>query len=81
MTVTKFNEELMIYIELISDVRLKTMKVTSNEQGLFIEGSFKNVMNIVHTLSNMDEVTSDSIFNQYIMCVDFEEPYVSFLKK
>ena len=42
MTVTKFNEELMIYIELISDVRLKTMKVTSNEQGLFIEGSFKS---------------------------------------
>ena len=81
MTVTKFNEDLMIYIELISDVRLKTMKVTSNEQGLFIEGSFKNVMNIVHTLSNMDEVTSDSIFNHYIMCVDFEESYVSFLKK
>lgn len=81
MTVTKFNEDLMIYIELISDVRLKTMKVTSNEQGLFIEGSFKNVMNIVHTLSNMDEVTNDSIFNHYIMCVDFEEPYVSFLKK
>ena len=81
MTVTKFNEDLMIYIELISDVRLKTMKVTSNEQGLFIEGSFKNVMNIVHTLSNMDEVTSDSIFNHYIMCVYFEEPYVSFLKK
>ena len=81
MTVTKFNEELMIYIELISDVRLKTMKVTSNEQGLFIEGSLENVMNIVHTLSNMDEVTSDSIFNHYIMCVDFEVPYVAFLKK
>ena len=36
MTVTKFNEELMIYIELISDVRLETMKVTSNEQGMII---------------------------------------------
>ena len=48
---------------------------------LKILGSFKNIMNIVHTLSNMDEVTSDSIFNHYIMCVDFEEPYVSFLKK
>lgn len=81
MDITKLNEALMIHIELISDVRLETMKVTSNEQGLFIEGSFKKVMNIVHTLSNMDEVTSDSIFNRYTMCVDFEEPYVSFLKK
>lgn len=81
MDTTKLNEALMIHIELISDVRLETMKVTSNEQGLFIEGSFKKVMNIVHTLSNMDEVTSDSIFNHYTMCVDFEEPYVSFLKK
>lgn len=81
MDTTKLNEALMIYIELISDVRLETMKVTSNEQGLFIEGSFKKVMNIAHTLSNMDEVTSDSIFNNYTMCVDFEEPYVSFLKK
>lgn len=81
MDTTKLNEALMIHIELISDVRLETMKVTSNEQGLFIEGSFKKVMNIVHTLSNMDEVTSDSIFNYYTMCVDFEEPYVSFLKK
>lgn len=81
MDTTKLNEALMIHIELISDVRLETMKVTSNEQGLFIEGSFKKVMNIVHTLSNMDEVTSDSIFNYYTMCVDFEGPYVSFLKK
>lgn len=81
MDTTKLNEALMILIELISDVRLETMKVTSNEQGLFIEGSFKKVMNIIHTLSNIDEVTSDSIFNYYTMCVDFEEPYVSFLKK
>lgn len=81
MDTTKLNEALMILIELISDVRLETMKVTSNEQGLFIEGSFKKIMNIVHTLSNIDEVTSDSIFNYYTMVVDFEEPYVSFLKK
>ena len=81
MDTIKLNKDLMILIELISDMRLETMKVTSNEQGLFIEGSFENVMNIVHTLSNMDEVTSDSIFNHYIMCVDFEEPYVAFLKK
>ena len=81
MDVTKFNKALVSCIELISDVRLETMKVTSNEQGLFIEGSFKKVMNIIHTLSNIDEVTSDSIFNYYTMCVDFEEPYVSFLKK
>ena len=38
-------------------------------------------MNIVRALSNIDKVTSDSIFNYYTMCVDFEEPYVSFLKK
>lgn len=81
MDTTKLNEALMILIELISDVRLETMKVNSNEQGLFIEGSFKKIMNIVHTLSNIDEVTRDSIFNYYTMCVDFEEPYVSFLKK
>lgn len=81
MDTTKLNEALMIHIELISDVRLETMKVTSNERGLFIEGSFKKVMNIVHTLSNIDKATSDIIFNQYTMCVDFEEPYVSFLKK
>lgn len=81
MDTTKLNEALMILIELISDVRLETMKVTSNEQGLFIEGSFKKVMNIIHTLSNIDKVTSDSIFNYYTMVVDFEEHYVSFLKK
>lgn len=81
MDTTKLNEALMIHIELISDVRLETMKVTSNEQGLFIEGSFKKVMNIAHTLSNIDEITNDSIFNYYTMCVDFEEPYISFLKK
>ena len=81
MDTIKLNKDLMILIELISDVSLETMKVTSNEQGLFIEGSFKKIMNIVHALSNIDEVTSDSIFNYYTMFVDFEEPYVSFLKK
>lgn len=81
MDTIKINEVLMTCIELISDIKLKTMKVTSNEQGVFIEGSLKKVMNIVHTLSNIDETTSDIIFNQYTMCVDFEEPYVSFLKK
>ena len=81
MDVTKFNKALVSSIELISDVRLETMKVTSNEQGLFIEGNFRDIMNIVRALSNIDKVTSDSIFNYYTMCVDFEEPYVSFLKK
>lgn len=81
MDVTKFNKALVSCIELISDVRLETMKVTSNEQGLFIEGNFRDIMNIVRALSNIDKVTSDSIFNYYTMCVDFEEPYVSFLKK
>lgn len=81
MDVTKFNKALVSCIELISDVRLETMKVTSNEQGLFIEGNFRDIMNIVRALSNIDKVTSDSIFNYYTMCVDFEEPYISFLKK
>lgn len=81
MDVTKFNKALVSCIELISDVRLETMKVTSNEQGLFIEGNFRDIMNIVRALSNIDKVMSDSIFNYYTMCVDFEEPYVSFLKK
>ena len=81
MDTIKLNKDLIILIELISDVRLETMKVTSNEQGLFIEGNFRDIMNIVRALSNIDKVMSDSIFNYYTMCVDFEEPYVSFLKK
>ena len=81
MDTIKLNKDLMILIELISDVSLETMKVTSNERGLFIEGDFKKIMNITHKLSNIDKIMSNSIFNYYTMCVDFEEPYVSFLKK
>lgn len=78
---TAMNEALRINIELVADIDLDKMKVISDERGLFIEGSFGKIMEIVRSLSDIDEILPESVLNLYTMCVDFEDCSIAFLRK
>lgn len=81
MDTTKLNEALIANIELIADIDLDKMNVHKDENGLVIEGSFGNLMNIMKAFSDIDEITEESILNYYSMMVDFENKYISFIRK
>lgn len=81
MDTLTLNEALKAHIELVADIDLDKLNVSSDERGLFIEDKFHKIMGIVRSMTNIDSITEESILNMYSMCVDFEDCFVSFIKK
>ena len=75
------NEALRIHIELVADIDLDKMEVTSDERGLFIQGKLHQILNIIQNVVNIDDITDESILNEYTICIDFADTYISFLRK
>lgn len=81
MDTKALNEALIAHIELAGDLDLNKTTISSDERGLFIEGKLNQIISIARAVVDIDDMTDESILNYYTICIDFDDRFISFIRK